>query len=324
MFYKDKKVLVTGGTGFVGTNFVQELVRRGAKVRVPVHFRPMLIKEPGVEVIKADLSKPEDCLAVCKGMDYVVNAAGAVSAAAVTNSNPMGVITNNLVVAAQMLQAAWTAGVQRFLVLGSTTVYPAAERPIKEDEMWGGPTYPTYFAYGWMRRYLERLSEFVHQKSSMKIALVRPTAVYGPFDDFHPVKSHVIPALIRKAVDKMTPYEVWGTGDEVRDFLYVSDMVEGGLLAMEKAATCDPINLGYGKAFTIKDVVRNILKETGHEKVEVKFDSSKPVTIPFRMVDTTKAKNLLGFEARVSLEDGIRNTIKWYRDNPEIASGGHH
>jgi GDP-L-fucose synthase len=324
MFYKDKKVLVTGGTGFVGTNFVEELVQRGAKVRVPVHFRPMLVKNERVEVIKADLSKPEDCLAVCQGMDYVVNAAGAVSAAAVTNSNPMGVITNNIVVAAQMLQAAWTAGVQRFLVLGSTTVYPAAERPIKEEEMWSGPTYPTYFAYGWMRRYLERLSEFVHQKSSMKIALVRPTAVYGPFDDFHPVKSHVIPALIRKAVDGMNPYEVWGTGDEVRDFLYVSDMVEGGLLALEKAATCDPINLGYGKAFTIKDVVRIILKETGHDKVPVKFDASKPVTIPFRMVDTTKAKNLLGFEAKVSLEQGLKNTIKWFKDNPDIAVGGHH
>jgi GDP-L-fucose synthase len=324
MFYKGKKVLVTGGSGFVGTNFVRELLNRGATVRVPLHFRPMLVKDERIEVVKADLSKPEDCLAVCKGIDYVVNAAGAVSAAAVTNSNPMGVITNNLVVSAQMMQAAWTAGVQRFLILGSTTVYPAVERPIKEDEMWGGPTHPTYFAYGWMRRYLERLAEFVAQKSPMKIALVRPTAVYGPYDDFHPVKSHVIPALIRKASEKMTPYEVWGTGDEVRDFLHVSDMVEGGLLAMEKAATCDPINLGYGKAFTIKDVVRIILKETGHDQVEVKFDSSKPVTIPFRMVDTSKAKQLLNFEAKVSLEAGLKDTVRWFKENPEIAVGGHH
>jgi GDP-L-fucose synthase len=324
MFYESKKVLVTGGTGFVGTNFVEELIRRGAHVRVPVHFRPLLVKDPRIEAVKADLSKPEECLAVCKGIDFVVHAAGAVSAAAVTNTNPMGVITNNLVVSAQMLQAAWTAGVQRFLVLGSTTVYPAAERPIKEDEMWSGPTHPTYFAYGWMRRYVERLSEFVAQKSPMKIALVRPTAVYGPFDDFHPVKSHVIPALIRKAVDRMTPYEVWGTGDEVRDFLYVTDMVEGGLLALEKAATCDPINLGYGKAFTIKEVVRIILKETRHDHVALKFDSSKPVTIPFRMVDTTKAKKLLDFEAKVSLEQGLVNTIKWFKANPDIAVGGHH
>jgi GDP-L-fucose synthase len=134
----------------------------------------------------------------------------------------------------------------------------------------------------------------------------------------------VIPALIRKASEKMTPYEVWGTGDEVRDFLHVSDMVEGGLLAMEKAATCDPINLGYGKAFTIKDVVRIILKETGHDQVEVKFDSSKPVTIPFRMVDTSKAKQLLNFEAKVSLEAGLKDTVRWFKENPEIAVGGHH
>jgi GDP-L-fucose synthase len=303
---------------------VEELVRRGAKVRVPIHFRPLLVKNDGIEVIKADLSQPEGCLRACEGIDYVVNAAGAVSAAAVTNSNPMGVITNNLVVSAQMLQAAWTAGVERFLILGSTTVYPAAERPIKEDEMWSGPTYPTYFAYGWMRRYVERLAEFVAQKSPMKIALVRPTAVYGRYDDFHPVKSHVIPALIRKAVEKMTPYEVWGTGDEVRDFVHVTDMVTGSLLALEKAANCEPINLGYGEAFTIKDVVRIILKETGHDKVQVKFDASKPVTIPFRMVDITKAKTLLGFKPQMSLEQGLADTIKWFKENPEIAVGGHH
>jgi GDP-L-fucose synthase len=190
--------------------------------------------------------------------------------------------------------------------------------------MWSGPTYPTYFAYGWMRRYVERLAEFVAQKSPMKIALVRPTAVYGRYDDFHPVKSHVIPALIRKAVEKMTPYEVWGTGDEVRDFVHVTDMVAGSLLALEKAANCDPINLGYGKAFTIKDVVRIILKETGHDKVTVKFDASKPVTIPFRMVDTTKARTVLGFEPKVSLEQGLADTIKWFKENPEIAVGGHH
>jgi len=313
-FYQGKKVLVTGGTGFVGTNFVEELVRRGANVRVPVHRRSLAIKHELVQAVPADLTRLDDCLMVCRGVDYVVNAAGAVSAAAVTAGNPMAVITTNLVLTSQMMQAAWTANVERFLLLGSTTVYPAIERAIKEEEMWSGPTHPTYFAYGWMRRYLERMAEFVVQKSKMKIALVRPTAVYGRWDDFEPATSHVIPALIRKAVEKLDPYEVWGTGDEVRDFVHVTDMVRGGLLALEKHATCDPINLGYGQSFTIKDVVRIILQGAGHDNARVEFNTSKPTTIPFRMVDITRARQTLGFEPKVSLEEGLTDTIQWYKE----------
>lgn len=313
MFYKNKRVLVTGGTGLVGTSFVEELVRQGARIRVPIHRRPLRVKSPRIETVKADLTKLDDCLSVCKDMQYVVHAAGAVSAAGVTVSNPMAVITTNLIVTSQMLQAAWMQNVERFLLLSSATVYPEADHPIKEEEIWNGPPHPSYFAYGWMRRYLEKLSEFVVQKSNMKIALVRPTAVYGPWDNFDPVTSHVIPALIRKALNKLDPFEVWGTGDEVRDFVYVKDMVDGALLCLEKYATGDAVNLGYGKSFTIKDVVRIILKATGHSKAKVYFDASKPTTIPFRMVDTTKARKKLGFKPKTSLEEGLTKTVLWYK-----------
>ena len=322
MFYKDKKVLVTGGTGFFGTNFIEELVRQGARVRVPIHKRPLRVKSPLVEAVPGDITRLDECVALCKDMQYVIHAGGAVSAAGVTASNPMAVITTDLVVTSQMLQAAWAAGVERFCLLSSTTIYPAADHAVKEEEAWSGPTYPVYFAYGWMRRYLERLSEFVSQKSKMKIALVRPTAVYGPHDDFHPVTSHVVPALIRKAVEGLDPYEVWGTGDEVRDFVYVTDAVKGSLLCLEKYATGDPVNLGYGKSFTIKDVVRIVLKGAGHDKAKIFFDSSKPTTIHFRMVDISKARKVLGFEPQVSLEQGLNQTIAWYKNNTKLAHGG--
>jgi GDP-L-fucose synthase len=322
MFYKNKTVLVTGGTGFIGTNFVEELVGRGARVRVPIHHRPLLVKSGLVEAMPGDLSRIEDCLALCKGVNYVIHAGGGVAPAAVTNSatsiNPMSVINLNLIVSAQMLQAAWVAGVERFLMLSSTTVYPPAERPIREDEAWSAPPYPAYFAYGWMRRYLERMAEFVTARSPMKIALIRPTAAYGRYDDFHPIQSHVIPALIRKAVEQLNPYEVWGSGDEVRDFVHVTDIVRGGLLALEKHAACDPINIGYGHGFTIKDVVRIILRETGHSAAQVQFNTSKPTTIPFRMVDIAKARSLLGFEPKVSLEEGLADTVKWYLANRSL------
>lgn len=184
--------------------------------------------------------------------------------------------------------------------------------------MWSGPTHSSYFGYGWMRRYLERMGEFVHQKGGTRVVLVRPTATYGRHDEFDPVTSHVIPALIRKAVAKMTPFEVWGTGDEIRDFLHIDDLVRGCLLAADKLPTCEPVNIGYGKVSTIREIVGLILEAAGHDATVV-FDATKPTTIPVRMVDCSKAKALLGFEPNIPLKDGLADTVNWYRE--ELAAG---
>jgi GDP-L-fucose synthase len=123
----------------------------------------------------------------------------------------------------------------------------------------------------------------------------------------------VVPALVRKAVERMAPYEVWGTGDEVRDFLHVTDLVQGGLAALEKHAVCDPVNLGYGQSFTIRQLVQATLNAAGYSDAKIVFNSSKPTTIPVRIVDISKARNVLGFEPRVSLEQGLADTVQWYR-----------
>lgn len=305
-------VLVTGGTGFVGTHIVDELLKQGAKVRVPVHKHSPIIRDERIETLHANLTNQEDCLAVVKDIDYVFHAAGSVGAAGVTAGDSMVSITTNLVLTAQILQTAWTANVKRVLIFGSSTGYPVVDYPIKEEEMWSGPTHPKYFGYGWMRRYIERLSEFVASESEIGIALVRPTAVYGRFDNFDPATCHVIPALIRRAVEKENPFVVWGTGEEVRDFLHITDLARGCLLMLEKCADCTPVNLGYGKIVTIKEVVQMVLKAAGHENAEVVFDSTKPTTIPFRMVDTSRAKEILNFEPTVSLEEGLADTVEWY------------
>lgn len=314
MFFSGKRVLVTGGSGFVGTHFVQALLEQGARIRVPIHQRAMIVKDPRIELVQADLTRLEDCRAACEGMQYVIHAAGAVAAAGVTAANPMAAMTTNLVLTAQTLQAAWDTGAERYLVFGSSTGYPVTTHPVKEEEMWSGPTHPSYFGYGWMRRYLERISEFAASKSKLGIALVRPTAVYGRYDNFDPVTSHVIPALVRRAVAREDPFEVWGTGNEVRDFLHVTDLVRGCLLMLEKHAVCDPVNIGYGKTVTIKDVVSAILKAAGHDAARVVFNSSKPTAIPVRTVDTSKAKRLLGFEPSISLDQGLADTVRWYRE----------
>jgi GDP-L-fucose synthase len=310
MFYKGKLVLVTGGTGFVGIHIVQELLKHGAKVRIPIHKRALPIEDECIERVYGDLTREEDCLRVVEGVDYVFHCAGCVGSAAA--GTPMRGITTNLILTAQMLQAAWEKNVKRFLLFSSSTVYPVTDYPVKEEEMWNGPTHPSYFGYGWMRRYLEKLGEFVSSKSNMKIALVRPTAVYGRWDNFDLRTAHVIPALIRKAVERHDPYEVWGSGEEMRDFLHVSDLARGCLLMLEKYPTCDPVNIGYGKAVKIKEIVQIILKVSNYENAKVEFNTSQPMTIPFRMVDTTKAKKILGFEPKVSLEEGLKDTVEWY------------
>lgn len=312
-FYDNKKVLVLGGTGFVGTNFTEALLETGAEITITKHEREPIIQDDRIKVIEADLCDREQSRAAMRGQEIVFHCAGAVSAAGVTASNPMEPITDNLAITAMVLEAAWKTGVERIQVFGSSTAYPVTDHPVTEEEMWSAPPHPSYFGYGWMRRYMERMAEFVHERSDTKVVLVRPTATYGRYDDFHPVTSHVIPALIRKALERMTPYEVWGTGDEVRDFLHVKDLAKGCLLATEKYADCKPINLGYGETTTVKDVVSAILSAAGYDNADLVFNSDRPTTIPKRMVDISKAQEMLGFSPEVSLHDGIADTVSWYK-----------
>ena len=313
MFYRDKIVLVTGGTGFVGSHLVDALLAEGARVRIPIHNCQPRQRDPRIEAAAADLRQPEHCRNMARGVQYVFHAAGPVGAAGVGADRVMSGITTNLVLTSQMLEAAWAEGVERFLLFSSSTVYPPADHAVTEDEAWTAPPHPSYLGYGWMRRYCERLGEFVAANSRMQVALARPTAVYGPGDNFDPATCHVIPALIRRAVEKQNPFVVWGTGNEVRDFLHVRDLARGCLLLLEKHAACDPVNLGYGQTVTVKEIVQIILKAAGHTQAAVKFDATKPGTIPFRMVDTAKAQRLLGFAPRVTLEEGLADTVRWFQ-----------
>jgi GDP-L-fucose synthase len=311
MFFASRLSLVTGGAGFIGTHLAKALLEQGGRVRLALHRRAPIVRDPRVETVHADLTRQDDCLAAMRGVDLVFHAAGASSGVGAGADQGMAGITTNLNLTAQVLQAAWMTGVERILIFSSSTVYPAREHPVREDEAEGAP-HPSYLGYGRMRRYFEHLAEFVASRSAVKVALVRPTAVYGPHDNFDPATSHVVAALVRRAVAKLDPFEVWGTGDEVRDFLHVEDLARGCLLTMEKHAACDPINIGYGSPVTIRRVVDIILEAAGHSKADVRFDASKPTAIPVRLVDTSKAKRLLGFEPRIPIESGLRDLVRWY------------
>jgi len=314
-FFKGKNVLVAGGAGFVGVNLINELLKRGATVRGTVHKKPPVIKDPGVEYVTADLTKPEDCAKAAGNMDYVFMCAANTSGAAVIEKTPLVHVTPNVVMNTLMLEAAYKAGVEKYLWLSSNTVYPVADHPVKEDEMMSGEPFEKYYSVAWMKRFGEILCEMYATKikEPMTTIVVRPANIYGIYDDFAWETSHVVPALIRKAIERMDPLEVWGDGKDIKDLIYVEDFVEGILLAMEKMEEYDPINIGTGVPVTVRDVLNAALDAEGYTDAKIAYDTSKPSMIPKRLIDVSKAEKVLGFKARTTLADGVRKTVEWYK-----------
>jgi len=313
-FYKGKKVVVTGGSGFIGTHYLIELLERGAIVKTHTHEKPLQIQDDRLEVLEGiDLTNLEDCFKLIEGADYVIHSGGKIAHPS-TVPTDIQISMQNILVLGNVLEASYKSNVKRFLDLNSSTGYPDIRRPLTEDEFWEGEPYKAYFGYGWMRRYREKLMEHVSKFSGMEIALARGTAIYGPNDNFDPKTCHVVPALIKRVLDGEDPFVVWGTPDVVRDFLYVKDVVKAALLVLEKGESMRPYNVGSGTTVTVGDIVNAILKATG-KNPEVIYDETKPTTIPFRMVSTERLTNELGFTPSYTFEEGIQETVNWYKEN---------
>jgi GDP-L-fucose synthase len=313
-YFKDKKIVVTGGSGFIGSHFLLELVKRGAKVKTHTYHSPLQIESDNIEIIpNIDLTKLEDCIKLVEGADYVIHCGGKVAhPSTVPTDVQIGLAQLNLI--GNVLEACAKTGVKKFLDLNSSTGYPDIRRPLTEDEYWVDEPYKSYYGYGWMRRYREKLMEHVSKFSGLHIALARCTAIFGPYDNFNLKTCHVVPALIKRHLSGEDPFIVWGSPNVVRDFLYVKDVVNGALLILEKGESMRPYNLGYGGGITIGEIVDSILKVTG-KTPEVIWDETKPTTIPFRAVSTERIQTELGFKPAYTFEEGIKETIDWYINN---------
>jgi GDP-L-fucose synthase len=310
-FFSNKKVVVTGGSGFIGTHFLKELIKRGAQVKTYTNKSKLQFIDSKIEVLEnIDLTNLEDCIKLIDGADYVIHCAGKIAHPS-TVSTDIQISLNQLMIIGNVLDACVKTGVKKFLDLNSSTGYPDIRKPIKEEEYWVDEPYQSYYGYGWMRRYREKLMEHVSKFSNLEIGIARCTAIFGPHDNFDLKTCHVVPALIKRVLSNENPFIVWGTADVVRDFLYVKDVVKACLLVLEKGESMRPYNIGSGSAITIGDIVNSILKNT-NKNPEVIFDSTKPTTIPFRMVSTERLKNELGFELSYSFDEGIKETIEWY------------
>lgn len=313
-FFKKKKVLVAGGAGFIGTNLISKLLQTGAKIRATVHKKPPQVKFSKVEFIKADLTKSSDCKKVVEGIDYVFMCAANTSGAAVIEKTPLAHVTPNVIMNSLMLEAAHKAGVKKFLFISSNTVYPLTDYAVKEEDV-NHTLYEKYFPVGWMKLFTEKMCEMYSTKikNLMTTIVVRPGNIYGPYDDFDEESSHVIPALIKKAVERHRPLEVWGKGYDIKDFIYVEDLVEGLILAMEKINQFDLINMGGGQPISIRHVIKTILKADNFKNPKIVFNDSKPTMIPIRLININKAKKILNFTPKTSLKTGIKKTVDWYK-----------
>ena len=319
--FRNRKVLVAGGAGFVGINLINRLLESGASISATLHNKPAVIKDKKIRYLKCDLTKTKDCAQAVDGVDYVFMCAADTSGAAVMEKTPLVHVTPNVVMNTLMLEAAYEAGVQKFLFISSNTVYPTAEHSVKEDEMIPGQLFEKYFCVGWMKQFTEVLCRIYAEKikKPMNTIVVRPANIYGPNDDFEWETSHVLPALIRKVVERHNPIEVWGDGNDIKDFIYIDDFVEGILLAMEKLDTFIPVNIATGVPCSIREALDAILQADEYIDANIVFNGTKPTMIPKRLIDTTRAKQLLDFEAGTSIIEGIKKTVYWYRQTRGLA-----
>jgi len=303
-FWKNKKILVTGGHGFLGNHILGKLKEK----------KPKKVVIPGYP--EYDLRDYKTCLRFAKGTDIVIHLAANVGGIGYNREHPANLFDDNIIMSTFMMMAAKEAGVKKYVALGTICAYPKfTPVPFKEDNLWMGYPEETNAPYGLAKKMQLVQSQAYRQQYGFNAIYLLPVNLYGPGDNFNPNSSHVIPALIRKFVEAKEGNKkevvVWGTGRATREFLYVEDAAEGILLATEKYDKPDPVNLGAGFEISIKELANLIQKLTAF-KGKIVWDKSKPDGQPRRMLDTSRAKKEFGFIAKTDFKKGLQRSIDWF------------
>ena len=308
-FWKDKRVIVTGGAGFLGSYVVEKLKQRGCKnIFIPL-------------VEDYDLTKEKNVIRLYKDYpaDIVIHLAAVVGGIGANRENPGKFFYDNLVMGAMLMEYARQSKVGKFVALGTICAYPKfTPVPFKEEDLWNGYPEETNAPYGLAKKMMLVQSQAYRAQYGFNSIFLLPLNLYGPRDNFDPKSSHVIPALIKKfveAVEKGKDEVVcWGTGKPTRGFLYVEDAAEGILLATEKYNKIDPVNLGTDLEISIKDLGELIGRLCGF-KGKIIWDTSKPDGQPRRKLDISRAEREFSFKAKMDFEEGLKRTIEWYKNN---------
>lgn len=310
MNLKDKKILVTGGTGMVGQPLVAMLLEKGAKVTVVSLDKPERIDVNKIEFLNLDLRDFNNCMAVTKDKDIVFHVAGVKGSPTLTRDKPASFFVPMLQFNTNVLEAARVNNVKWTLYTSTVGVYGPAE-VFHEDDVWKSfPSKNDWFA-GWAKRIGElQLEAYKIQYKVANSSIVRPVNIYGRYDNFHPQTSMVIPSLIYKTLNAQDELNVWGDGSAVRDFIHSSDVARAMIFCVENEVT-EPVNLGNGKGISIKRLVEAVIAGSG-KNLKITWDTTKPNGDAYRVANTERINNL-GFKPSISLEDGIKDTIEWYK-----------
>jgi GDP-L-fucose synthase len=310
-FWRERRAIVTGGAGFLGSHVVDALRTRGAaEVIVPRKRDYDLTQVEAVRQLLADSARGG------RAADIVIHMAAQVGGIGANRAHPAEFFYNNLMMGAPLMHESWRTGVGKFVAIGTVCAYPKfTPVPFREESLWDGYPEETNAPYGLAKKMLLVQAQAYRQQYGFDAIYLLPVNLYGPRDNFDQASSHVIPALIERCLEAErggAPFiEVWGTGSASREFLYVEDAAEGIVLAAERFDGAEPVNLGAGREITIRELVTTIAGLTGY-RGEIRWDSSKPDGQPRRCLDTSRAERLFGFRARTSFEEGLRQTIAWY------------
>ena len=306
-FWPDKKILVTGGAGFLGSFVVEKLLERG------VSAGNILIPRSK----DTDLRKWENCTKAVQNRDLVIHLAAKVGGIGFNREYPGELFYDNAIMGIQMIEAARQEGVEKFICLGTVCAYPKfTPVPFHEEDLWNGYPEETNAPYGLAKKMLLVQSQAYRHQYGFNSIYLLPVNLYGPRDNFDPRSSHVIPALIKKFEEAVRSnrdtVDVWGSGAASREFLYVEDAARGIILAAENYNQPEPVNLGAGREITIRELAELIAHLTGFQG-EIKWDTSKPDGQPRRCLAVSRAKEAFGFEPKVDFKEGLKRTLEWYR-----------
>jgi len=320
MYLDHKTVFLAGSTGLAGTSIMNHILKDYPTVTIQASYFKQIkpfIRHKRIKYIYGDLRSEKACLRMIKGCDCAIMAAANTGGARIAVAKPWQQVDDNVIMNARLLSAFHHQKIKRAVYIGSATLYQEFEGAIREDEIdFNKDPHPAYLGVGWVMRFIEKLCQFWHAQTGIEIVMARCSNIFGPYAKFDPLTSNFVPAIIRKAVDKQDPFEVWGSPDVTRDVIYAEDFAKAIVMMLDNDnIKFDTFNIGSGTKTTVADVVMWALKYAGHGPSQIKYLTDKPQTIRFRGLDCSKAKKILGWQPQYTAQQGVAKTLEWWRNN---------
>lgn len=323
MYLDNKLVFVAGSTGLVGSSIVRYILKNCPKTTIRASIyrtNSNIINDKRIEYMHGDLRCEDHCIKISKDCDCVIMAAANASGSNILVNDPWQQVNDNIIMNAQMLRAFCDdIKIKRIIYISSSTVYQPSQELVKECDLdLNQDPHKSHFGIGWTMRFTEKLCKLCHEQYNKEIIIVRASNIFGPYAKFNPSVSNFIPAIIRKAVNKTDPFEIWGYPDVIRDVLYADDLARAILIMInDQDIKFDTFNIGYGIGVSIDNIANLILKYTEHKPSKIIYAQSRPTTVRSRILNCSKAKNVIGWNPKYTIEEGIKNTIDWWIKNKD-------